>query len=329
MSKGGNKMRKESFTKNVKEEVALFDSRSVSEFKALLSGFIKINGNLVVRQGKWLVSIRSENVKVVTLIYKKIKQLYPVESRIIITEKKKLRVSGDNKIFYLEIENGVKDVLSDLEIYDEQQGFERLPSPNFLKGNEERKAYFAGAFLASGSVNSPINKNYHLEIAVNNLDYAQYLIRLAKKFNLEMKVIERRKQYVVYLKKSDQIADFLNIIGAWQNLFAYEEQRIQRDQYNSINRIYNCDISNERRAMANGMRQQEMIEWYSKTFGLNRLSEPLRIVAEARLENPEAAYVELTEYIYQKWHIKLSKPGLSYRLKKVMEEIEKWRTNEQ
>ena len=128
---------------------------------------------------------------------------------------------------------------------------------------------------------------------------------------------------MVYVKKSDQISDFLNLIGAWRNLLDFESYRIQRDQYNSLNRIYNCDISNEKRAMDTGMSQFKDIEWYDKKFGINRLDEPLRVVAKARLNNPEATYVELTEYIYQTNGIKLSKPGVSYRMKKVLEEIDR------
>ena len=316
-------MAKESFTRNVKEEVALFDDRTDLEFKSLLSGFIKINGNLVLRQGHWVITVRSENIKVVTLIYKKIRQLYPVNSRIIISEKKKLRSSEDDKVFYIEIDHGGREVLKDLGIYSEDKAFDALPSGELVSKQENRKAYLAGAFLASGSVNSPVNKNYHLEIAVNSLSYAEYLARMVKKFNIQMKIIQRRKQYVVYVKKSDQISDFLNLIGAWRNLLDFESYRIQRDQYNSLNRIYNCDISNEKRAMDTGMSQFKDIEWYDQKFGINRLDEPLRIVAKARLNNPEATYVELTEYIYQTNGIKLSKPGVSYRMKKVLEEIDR------
>ena len=316
-------MAKESFTRNVKEEVALFDDRTDLEFKSLLSGFIKINGNLVLRQGHWVITVRSENIKVVTLIYKKIRQLYPVNSRIIISEKKKLRSSEDDKVFYIEIDHGGREVLKDLGIYSEDKAFDALPSGELVSKQENRKAYLAGAFLASGSVNSPVNKNYHLEIAVNSLSYAEYLVRMVKKFNIQMKIIQRRKQYVVYVKKSDQISDFLNLIGAWRNLLDFESYRIQRDQYNSLNRIYNCDISNEKRAMDTGMSQFKDIEWYDEKFGINRLDEPLRIVAKARLNNPEATYVELTEYIYQTNGIKLSKPGVSYRMKKVLEEIDR------
>ena len=316
-------MAKESFTRNVKEEVALFDERTDLEFKSLLSSFIKINGSLVLRQGHWIVTVRSENIKVVTLIYKKIKQLYPVNSRIIITEKKKLRSSEDDKIFYIEISQGAKALLEDLGIYDEQKGFNALPSNELVNKYENRRAYLAGAFLASGSVNSPVNKNYHLEVAVNSMEYADYLVKIAKKFNILMKIIQRRKQYVVYVKKSDQISDFLNVIGAWHNLLDYEGYRIQRDQYNSINRIYNCDISNEKRAMDTGMAQFKTIDWYDKKFGIDRLDPPLKVVARARLDNPEATYVELTQAIYQTTGLKISKPGLSYRMKKLLEEIEK------
>lgn len=311
-----------SFTKLVKEEVSLIEGRTDDEYKALLAGFIKLNSNLVIRNNSWLISIKSENVKVAKLIFREIKRLYPVDARIIISEKKKLRVNKDNKIVHIEISKNVKEILKDLNIYSDEVGFDYLPAISMFKDKDVLRSYIAGSFLASGSVNSPITKNYHLEIATNNAEHAEYLIKVLKKFNLLTKSIQRRNQHVVYMKRSESISDFLNLIGAWQSLLKFEDIRIQRDQYNSVNRLFNCEISNEKKAMENGSQQKELIEWYDKSMGIKSLKESLRIVAEARLNNPEATYMELTEYIENEYHVSLSKPGLSYRMKKLLEKIE-------
>lgn len=312
-----------SFTKVVKEEVSLYEGWKVADYRALLSSFIKINGHLLLRNNEWLIFIRSENIKVAKLIIKLLKKLYPEsQQRIIISEKKKLRVNSDNKVVNIEVQNGVKEILKELAIYSEEKGFTLLPAMSYFKNMEMRKAYLAGAFLASGSVNSPQTKNYHLEIAVETKTLATYLQRLLKKFYLEAKLIKRRKQIVVYLKKSDQIADFLKMIGAWNSLLHYEGIRIQRDQYNSLNRLYNCEIANERRALEKGNEQAALIDWYASKIGLEKLDPPLRIVAEARLSNPDATYLELTDYIRKNKGVSLSKSGLSYRLTKLINELE-------
>ncbi len=325
MEKEVNKKEEVSFTKTVKEEVSLYEERTPNQFKVLLSAFIKINGHLVLRNNEWIIVIKSENIKTAKMILKHLKLLYDVETRVAISEKRRLRVSGDNKIVNIEVSHNAKEVLEDLQIYNESQGFEGLPTSQFLGEAELKKAYLAGAFLASGSVNSPVTKNYHLEIAVNGKYYGDYIIRLLKRFYLDGKQIQRRNQTIVYLKKSEQIGDFLKILGAWQSLLKFEEIRIQRDQFNSLNRIYNCEISNEKKAMEIGNKQAESISWYQQNIGLEHLPEALKVVAEVRLANPEGTYLELAEECHENFGVQISKPGFSYRMQKLLDEIAKVR----
>ena len=63
--------------------------------------------------------------------------------------------------------------------------------------------------MATGSINDPSSKNYHLEISSNSSRHGEYLQKLITKFGLNPKTIKRRNKYVVYLKKSEEISDFL------------------------------------------------------------------------------------------------------------------------
>ena len=104
-------------------------------------------------------------------------------------------------------------ILGDLEV-DFFSG--KIPV-NMVKGDELASNYLIGSFLASGSVNSPTSSNYHLEIAVNDEQYARWLMHLFNKVqngHFEAKMAQRRKQWIVYIKKGDQIADFLILMGA-------------------------------------------------------------------------------------------------------------------
>ena len=306
-----------SFTKEVKEEITLIKREDINERKALLSAFIKINGNILVRNGKLYISIKTENKKTARLIYGEIKKLYPVQIRIIVSEKKKLRIHEDSKVIFIEICDENKLVLNDLHIYTMEDGFRALPPLRWISDIEMKKAYLSGAFLASGSVNSPITKNYHLEIAVNNNELAEYLLRQWKKFELDGKIIKRRAQHVIYIKKCEQIADFLKILGASSSLMKFEEVRIQRDQYNSI--------SNEQRAMEVAMEQIEKINWFKDKVGLDNLDMPLKQLAMLRLEFYESTYNELAIEFENHYGVKISKSGINHRMKKLMETIDSYR----
>ena len=55
------------------------------------------------------------------------------------------------------------------------------------------KSYLAGCFLAYGSCNSPNHKNYHLEISLNDLDYANFIVKLIEGDNDGLVSVESAK----------------------------------------------------------------------------------------------------------------------------------------
>ena len=76
-----------------------------------------------------------------------------------------------------------------------------------------RRAFLAGAFLSSGSINSP-HSFYHFEIVQKDPDIARILVKILARMEVNAKIIKRRGRHVVYLKKADEIANLLNILGA-------------------------------------------------------------------------------------------------------------------
>ncbi len=317
-----------SFTKEVKEEVALILERSTEESKVLLSAFLKINGNLLVRDNRFGLSIRTENKKIAKLLFQEIKKIFGIEARIIVSEKKRLKRRGDNTVIFLEIHQKVRMILEKLEIMNQAMGSPINPSYGFLKDTELAKHYLAGAFLASGSVNSPQTSNYHLEIGTSDEKYAQYLVRQMKRFYLDAKIVKRRNQFVVYLKRSEQIADFLRILSASKALIHFENIRIQRDSINSVVRVTNCDIANEMRIQEVGARQQELLLALEARIGLNHLDDNLYALAQVRLEHPDASLSELSDYYFERTHQRLTKSGINHRMQKLIT-LAKRLTNEE
>ena len=308
-----------SFTKEIKDEIALRNDFSDAEMKALLSSFVKINGNLILRNNEWIVMVRTENKKIAKMIFSELKRLFHIDARITVTEKRRLRINLDNTIINIEIYTNAKNILNELEVYNSDSGFTTLPTKSIVSEAETRRAYIAGAFLAAGSVNSPATSNYHLEVATSGDDYADYLAKQLRKFNLDAKTIKRRNQHVVYLKKSEQIADFLRVVGAVKGLMKFEDVRIQRDQYNSMNRVYNCDIANDMKSIASGAKQVDVIDYIDKYFGLINLDQSLYTIAKIRLENSEASLNELAELYSEQTGKTISKSGINHRLRKIME----------
>lgn len=314
-----NTLPETSFTMEVKEEITAFYTTNHQDVFALLSSFIKINANLVLRNKKWILLIKTENLKTAKLIIQMLREKFNAETNVKISEKKRLKVGISNKIIEIELKSDVQKTLELLQVFSFETGFNILPDKNFLETPEQIRAYLAGAFLASGSVNSPLTSEYHLEMTTNKKEDAQFIDRLLKRFYLNSKIIKRRNLFVVYLKRSDQIADFLKIVSAYKSLMKYEEIRIQRDQYNSLNRVYNCDIANEIKAQANGLRQKKLLDHLNDKIGLDGLEDHLKAIAKLRMANPESSLNELTELYFIETGLKISKSGLNHRLQKLME----------
>lgn len=169
-----------------------------------------------------------------------------------------------------------------------------------------------GAFLSAGSITDP-EKNYHFEIACASKEKAEQLRELFEFFGLEAKIVLRKKYYVVYLKEGAMISDALNIIEAHISLMKFENVRILKDVRNSVNRRVNCEAANINKTVSAARKQIEDIEYIKNTVGLERLSENLRDIAYARLEEPDATLKELGE----KLNSPVGKSGVNHRLRKL------------
>jgi DNA-binding protein WhiA len=179
-----------------------------------------------------------------------------------------------------------------------------------------------GAFLAGGSVNNPDSSSYHLEIFTSYEQHGKDLVRLINKFGLKAKLIERKKGYVMYIKESEKITEFLNVIGAYQALFQFEDARIVKDMRNSVNRLVNCETANLNKTVAASMKQLENIQIIERKMGLDKLPEKLREIAVIRKENPDVNLKELGELIPSG---SVSKSGINHRFRKLDQIAEKLR----
>lgn len=183
-----------------------------------------------------------------------------------------------------------------------------------------KRAYLRGAFLAAGSMSDP-SKSYHFEIVCNLGEQAEYLRELMIGFDLDGKVVQRKKHYVVYLKEGSQIVDILNVMEAHVALMEFENIRIVKDMRNSVNRKVNCETANINKTVSAAVRQTEDIKYIQDTVGFDKLPEGLKDVALTRLAYPDATLKELGALLENP----VGKSGVNHRLRKLSEIAEKLR----
>ena len=175
-----------------------------------------------------------------------------------------------------------------------------------------KRAYIRGAFLAGGSISNP-NKAYHFEIVCRTIEQAEQLRDVINSFEMDAKIVERKRHYVVYLKEGAQIVDILNVMEAYVGLMDMENVRILKDMRNDINRRVNCETANIKKTVNAARRQIEDIEYIERTKGLRYLNDSLRSLAEIRLEDPDANLAELGQML----NPPVSKSGVNHRLRKI------------
>ena len=177
-----------------------------------------------------------------------------------------------------------------------------------------KRAYIRGAFITAGSMSDP-GKSYHFEIVCNTLEEAEYLRSLICVFELDGKIVERKRNYVVYLKEGSQIVDILNVMEAHVALLEFENIRIMKDMRNSVNRKVNCETANINKTVSAAVRQMEDIKYIRDTVGFDKLPEGLKDVALTRLAYPDATLKELGGLLASP----VGKSGVNHRLRKLSE----------
>ena len=220
--------------------------------------------------------------------------------------------------------NGIAEkILQAVKVLDESGHLHSLAeevNPVLLKNSCCRRSFLRGAFLCLGSMSDP-NKGYHLEFVCEYEAWAEQIRQMIGSFDIEARIIRRKKYYVVYLKEGAGIVDLLNVMGAHRCLMQLETLRVEKEVRNSINRQVNCEAANITKTVNAANKQIEDIKLLQKHYGLSNLPENLRQMAEIRLEHPESSLRELGGFL----NPPVGKSGVNHRLRKLSEMAEKIR----
>lgn len=177
-----------------------------------------------------------------------------------------------------------------------------------------KRAFLRGAFLAGGSMSDP-QKSYHFEIVCRTMPQAVQLQEAVNSFDMEAKIVERKKHLVVYLKEGSQIVDILNVMEAHVSLMNLENVRILKEMRNSVNRKVNCETANITKTVGAAVKQIEDINFIKNQAGLDSLPDNLKEIALLRLEYPDAPLKELGTYL----NPPVGKSGVNHRLRRIGE----------
>ncbi len=242
---------------------------------------------------------------IIDFIYNAFNQLYP-DAKIKKTISKNVtNLNGQTN--FIELQGNFETIKNDLCLDIDA-------SKEILCKNECcKRAYVAGAFLACGSVNSLDSKSYHLEIRSDNYMYLVYLQALLATFNINAVLTKHtKKQFFLYVKKADQISDFLKLISAGNSMLAFEDRKISKDFNMQITRLNNLDVSNINKSSIVGVKQANQIKKIMKSKIYSDQPAKFKRFCELRLENSSSSLSELVKLMKEKYNINITRAGLNH-----------------
>ena len=301
-----------SFASEVKKELLNITSLDECCKKAVLYGLLQGNSEIMITSSGLKIVVKSTILNVLKIMIPLLKELYNVNIGMSYKDEISLR---KRRFYYLEIIDHADDIISDFKLMP----FTHLSRSDALIENACCKSSFLrGLFIAKGSINDPRKNCYHFEISSSKDNLIRFAARLFKSKGINVSIMERRNQSVLYVKRSEDISSCLVIIGASSGVFYFEDQRIVRDVNNMANRMTNCDIANEIRCAKSCDEQLSAIEYIRSVGQFERMPVRLQTIALLREEYPDSSLEELSYYSENIFGKRLSKSGISHCMRALM-----------
>lgn len=293
------------FTTIIKDEITKIETSKIESLTELLI-YIKFNGTFQNNK----LSLITENASVARRIFKLLKQNYMVDIRLTIRQQKRI---NKTVVYILEIKEKIIEIQKDISNINEYA----------LDSFEEKASFLKGTFLACGSINDPKTSHYHAEFLVKKYRDSILINKVLSSINFHSKILKREKGYMIYLKSSEEISDFIKLLGANNALFYFEDIRIYRDHRNMVNRLNNCEQANVEKSLKTSAQQINDINYLKKNDLFDLLDDKTKLVMEYRLKYSDSSYQELSEIISLETDLKISKSGINHHFRRVKKLIDR------
>ncbi|HIZ59247.1 MAG TPA: DNA-binding protein WhiA [Candidatus Dorea faecipullorum] len=294
-----------SFSGKVKEELSGIYPRARHCQLAELAALTGMNGLWEEEEGGSLrLILHAENIAVIRKCFTLLEKTFNIKNEIALQISVRRNLLKDSSSYVLRAEGGALAAIRQAEV----------------QAVCCKRAFMRGAFLAAGSMSDP-GKSYHFEIVCDQMEKAQYLQRIMNSFELDARIVSRKKHFVIYLKEGERIVDALNIMEAHVALMELENVRILKDMRNAVNRKVNCETANIHKTVSAAVKQLEDIAYIRDTVGFEQLPLGVKDVALTRLAYPEATLKELGDLL----ETPVGKSGVNHRLRKLSEMADKLR----
>ena len=304
-----------SFIRQVQEELAHIIPEKTCCRKAELAAILIANGSTRPEDDGCSLITEVDSAAIARKVFALLKELYGLTPAVETGTRKRFKTV---KRYVVSVNLEDIKIFQDLKLINHNLQIKPKSSGKIAGKNCCKRSLARGFFLCRGFVNRPEN-GYHLELSINDFSMAKDFQKMMLHYSLEFRYIERKNSRILYLKESDQIAEFLKVIAASQAVLEFENVRILKSMRNDVNRQVNCETANLAKTIDAAVRQTELIKKMQYAKGWENMPAHLRELAAIRLEFPELTLKELGSML----NPPLSKPGTAYRMRRIEKYAEK------
>lgn len=298
------------FTTQIKEEITKEENNNIEDLTSLCT-YLKFNATL--EEDKMTVMV--VNASVARWIFKLLKTNYNVLIKLTTRTMKRFKARN---LYILEVKEKLDLIYKDIDNI-----FKEISTSS----DEEKKAFLKGMFLACGSINDPKKNQYHLEFLVKEEEDAKLIDDLLNSLKIKSKVLKREREYMVYVKSSENISDFIKYLGAFNALFYFEDIRIYKDHKNMVNRLNNCEQANVERTLKSSKVILDNIKYLEDNDLLMLLDDRSKEIIEYKKKYPDTSLGELADIITMETNKSITKSGINHHFRKINALVKKAKEN--
>ena len=122
---------------------------------AELSALLRIHADINLSSEGLRIEFQTTNIQIARKVIKSVKELYHVDVDIVSKKQMKL---NKHDIYIIIIKDKANTIINELALMNPPESFE---DDMLLYKECCKRSYLRGAFLASGSINSPTSASYH------------------------------------------------------------------------------------------------------------------------------------------------------------------------
>ena len=294
------------FSAKVKNELCRVSENSTSTLSQLLYGVLLFSRSFRAEN----ISFYTENRTICNLVSDLLLRNFGCIVDVVSSHKNK-----QNLLLRIPVESDREKILS--KFGHGKDNISIKINHDFIKTDTDKKQFLRGVFLSCGTITDPQN-GYHLEFSVPFMNLANSLLSLLNSLavlEIKVKMTERKGIFVVYIKDSADITDFLTYIGASSSAMDMMQVKMVKEVRNYVNRTTNFEAANLSKTASAAALQIEAIHALKKTGEFSYLAEDVQELANLRLKNPEMSLRELGENL----SIPLTKSGVNHKMKKILD----------